>query len=121
MTIQTPLDPALWPTERKMRFLAKELAVDIVEPAKICETMEIDIDEWDAIIQHPQFRIMLQEEKERWNSTLNIKERVDLKTWAILEDALHPVPAVPAQPDVQRHGQGSAILGTAEAGWHRSA
>jgi hypothetical protein len=40
------------------------------------------------IIQHPQFRIMLQEEKERWNSTLNIKERVDLKTWAIIEDAL---------------------------------
>jgi hypothetical protein len=88
MTIQTPLDRALWPLERKMRFLAKELAIDIVEPAKICELMEIEVDEWDAIIQHPQFRIMLQEEKERWNSTLNIKERVDLKTWTILEDAL---------------------------------
>jgi hypothetical protein len=88
MTIQTPLVPALWTTERKMRFLAKELAVDIVEPAKICELMEIDVDEWDQIIQHPQFRIMLQEEKERWNSSLNIKERVDLKTWAIIEDAL---------------------------------
>jgi hypothetical protein len=34
------------------------------------------------------FRIMLQEEKERWNSSLNVKERVELKTWAIIEDAL---------------------------------
>jgi hypothetical protein len=51
MTIQTPLAPALWTTERKMRFLAKELAVDIVEPEKICEQMEISVDEWDQY--HP--------------------------------------------------------------------
>jgi len=74
--------------DRKMRLVARELAVDIMEPETIVKKFDLTVAEWDAIIQHPQFKEMLIEEKERWNSSLNTKERVEYKTWQILEDAL---------------------------------
>lgn len=74
--------------DRKMRLVARELAVDIMEPQTIVEKFGITVAEWDGIIQHPQFKEMLVEEQERWNASLNTKERVEYKTWQILEDAL---------------------------------
>jgi hypothetical protein len=74
--------------DRKMRLVARELAVDIMEPQTIVEKFDLSVAEWDSIIQHPQFKEMLIEEKERWNSSLNTRERVEYKTWQILEDAL---------------------------------
>src|SRR5215207_8361728 len=74
--------------DRKMRLVARELAVDIMEPETIVKKFDLTVAEWDAIIQHPQFKEMLIEEKERWHSSLNTKERVEYKTWQILEGAL---------------------------------
>ena len=85
--VPTPFspDPAF---DRKMRLVAKELAVDIMEPQTLIDKFSMTIEDWDAVIQHPQFKEMVVEEKERWHSSLNTKERVEVKTWQIIEDAL---------------------------------
>jgi hypothetical protein len=73
---------------RRMRAVARELAIDIMEPATIVEKFEMTVDEWDYIIQHPQFKEMLLEEKERWHSSMNTKERIEYKANQILEDSM---------------------------------
>jgi hypothetical protein len=75
-------------TERKMRYIAREVAMDILEAETIVKNLGIGVEEWDLIVGHPLFRRMLEEERERWGATLNAKERVEVKTWFILEDAL---------------------------------
>jgi hypothetical protein len=78
------------PEHRARLALSPRGAVEMhmVEPRKILDKLDMSLAEWDAIIQHPQFKNMLREEKERWESALNSKERVEIKTWYILEDAL---------------------------------
>jgi hypothetical protein len=76
------------PTEQKMRYIARELAMDMDEPRQIIDKIGMDVAEWDAIIQNPRFKDMLREEKERWGSALNSKERIEIKTLYIIEDAL---------------------------------
>ncbi len=73
---------------RRMRAVARELAIDIMEPATIVEKFEMTVEEWDYIIQHPQFKEMLLEEKERWHSSMNTKERIEYKANQILEDSM---------------------------------
>lgn len=73
---------------RRMRAVARELAIDIMEPATIVEKFEMTVEEWDYIIQHPLFKEMILEEKERWHSSLNTKERIEYKANQILEDSL---------------------------------
>jgi hypothetical protein len=80
------------PTERRMRWLARELSMEMVEPANVIKKIGMSVEEWDATIQHPRFKQMLTEEKERWESSLNSKERVEIKTWFILEDVLEHMP-----------------------------
>jgi hypothetical protein len=73
---------------RRMRAVARELAIDIMEPATIVEKFEMTVEEWDYIIQHPLFKEMILEEKERWHSSMNTKERIEYKANQILEDSL---------------------------------
>jgi hypothetical protein len=74
------------------------------------------------IIQHPQFRIMLQEEKERWNSSLNVKERVELKTCKpIIEDALLQFQQYLHSPTFSDTAKVALLHGAAEAGRRRAA
>jgi len=75
-------------TDRRMRAVARELAIDIMEAETIVQKFEMSIEEWDYIIQHPQFHEMLLEEKERWHSSLNTKERIEYKANQIIEDSL---------------------------------
>lgn len=73
---------------RRMRAVAREIAIDIMEPATIVEKFEMTVDEWDYIIQHPLFKEMVLEEKERWHSSMNTKERIEYKANQILEDSM---------------------------------
>jgi hypothetical protein len=74
--------------ERTIRMLAREIAMDIYEPSKIMDDHELTIEQWDAIIQTPLFKQVLAEERERWVSALNTRERVEIKTLQAIEYSL---------------------------------
>lgn len=81
------VDPLKAP-EARLRYMARELAMDIVEVENLLQSLDMDVEEWDRLTQHPMFKKLYAEEKERWNSSLNTKERVEIKTWSIIEMAL---------------------------------
>lgn len=82
-----PTDQGLF-EEARLRTIARELAMSILEPATIFKTHDVGEDEWYRISNHPQFLAMMKEELAIWNSTMSMRERVDVKTLSMIENAL---------------------------------
>jgi hypothetical protein len=71
--------------ERRMRILAREIALDIHPLEEIILTYKIGDIEWDRLQRSEQFNQLLQEAIEHWNSALTIKERAELRAQAMIE------------------------------------
>lgn len=74
--------------EVNVRKLAREIAIGILSPDQILKLHGLTDDQWHELAASKQFQSLLGEEMELWQSGLNTKQRVELKTWAMLEEAL---------------------------------
>lgn len=74
--------------EARLRAIARELAMSILEPAAIFKGHGVTEDEWRRMARMPQFLAMMQEELAVWNSTMSMRERVDTKTLSLVEQVL---------------------------------
>jgi len=82
-----PTDQGLF-EEARLRTIARELAMSILEPATIFKMHGVTETEWQRISAMPQFVAMMKEELSIWNSTMSMRERVDVKTLSMIENAL---------------------------------
>ena len=60
---------------------------------------QISLDEFERLEGWPSFMRMLAEETEVWQSALNTKARVEIKTWSMLEEALPAINEYIHSPD----------------------
>lgn len=74
--------------EQKLRSLAREIAMDIIDPAAILKARGITAETFAVIASNERFKRLLREELEVWSGALNTRERVDIKTYAMIEDFL---------------------------------
>lgn len=74
--------------DARLRSLAREIALDILPREVILKNHHISVDDWDRITRLARFGEMLRQERETWGATLNTRERVDVKTLALVEEAL---------------------------------
>lgn len=109
MNAQASVLPTLGPfDDSRMIMIAREIAMDLRHPAKIMEDHNISADEWGTLTQHPQFARYVQRFKDEWESAANTRERVELKSLAIVEQSLQefyeraidPQEALPAKTEV---------------------
>jgi hypothetical protein len=68
--------------------LAREIAMDILPLEKILEQYAISDETWSQLQLNTKFRMLLGSEVESWSSALNTKERVIVKSAAMLEEWL---------------------------------
>ena len=74
--------------EVDLRRLAREVAMGIVDVDVILEKHELSARDWERIADNPRFKALLREEMITWHSGLNTRQRVEIKTWAMIEEAL---------------------------------
>jgi len=92
--------------EVNLRRLAREIGIGIIDRETIFKNHGITTDIWLQIATNPQFQKLLAEECERWSATLNTRERVDIKTLAMIEEAL---PAMYANLHDPRFGDAAKV------------
>lgn len=80
--------------ENRLRSLAREIAMDILELDDILRHHGVSTAEWARIERNKQFQAMYHSEVVVWNSALNTEERTKLKAQALLEMALLPAQAM---------------------------
>jgi len=85
--------------ETNLRKLARELAMRILPLEDILTLHQISSDDLERLESWPSFMRMLAEETEVWQSALNTKQRVEIKTWSILEEALPALSTYIHSPD----------------------
>jgi hypothetical protein len=71
--------------ERRMRIIAREIALDFHPIENILSTYKITEREWNGLQRNPRFATLLREAVEQWNSALSTKERVELKALGLIE------------------------------------
>lgn len=74
--------------EVNVRRLAREISIGILTPDQILKLHGLSEDQWHELAASKGFQELLGEEMQLWQSGLNTKQRVELKTWAMLEEAL---------------------------------
>lgn len=74
--------------EINLRKLARELAMRILPLEDILNLHQVSMSDLERLEGWPSFMKMLAEETEVWQSALNTKQRVEIKTWSMLEEAL---------------------------------
>lgn len=74
--------------EVNIRRLAREISIGILKPDQILKLHGLTEDQWHELASSKGFQELLGEEMQLWQSGLNTKQRVELKTWAMLEEAL---------------------------------
>lgn len=75
-------------TETRMRGIARELARDIMDREEILKTYGVSEKEFDTLLTSRVFAEMYRAEVIAWNDTQSSKERIELKTLAIVEESL---------------------------------
>ena len=85
--------------EINLRKLARELAMRILPLEDILTLHQISGDDLERLEGWPSFMKMLAEETEVWQSALNTKQRVEIKTWSMLEEALPAINTYFHSPD----------------------
>lgn len=85
--------------ELDMRRLARELAIGLVPHNIIFDAYGIGEREWAELSHNKQFLALLQEEGQTWMAAKNARERIELKTWAMIEEALPQLFAYLHDPD----------------------
>ncbi len=74
--------------EKRLRSIAREIGRDIFPFEDVLRSHNVTDAEWQMLAQNRSFLQMIREERELWNSSLTTRERVDLKTLVMVEEAL---------------------------------
>ena len=74
--------------EAKLRRLAREIAMGILDRDEILKLHGITEDDWQDIAVLPAFKTMLTDALAQWQSPLNTPERIVIKAQDMVEDAL---------------------------------
>jgi hypothetical protein len=74
--------------ERKLRAIAREIAMDIIDVEVILASHKITPEDFTDIAQSPSFQKLLAEQMEEWNTAQSTRERVEKKTFSMLEEFL---------------------------------
>jgi hypothetical protein len=74
--------------ERKLRAIAREIAMDIIDADTILASHKLTPEEFTEIAASSAFQKLLAEQMEEWNTAGSTKERVERKTFAMLEEFL---------------------------------
>jgi len=85
--------------ETNLRKLAREIAMSILPLEDVLELHGLSADEFANLQDRPAFMRMLAEETEVWHSALNTKQRVEIKTWSMIEEALPAISRYLHSPD----------------------
>jgi hypothetical protein len=80
--------PDIGLAENRLRALAKEIATDLFDLPDVLIMFGVSQSEWEKLLATPAFAGMLAEARATWGSALNTRERVDLKTLTLVEEAL---------------------------------
>jgi len=99
LTSEAPPRELAQRAEINLRKLARELAMRILPLEDILTLHQISSDDLERLESWPSFMRMLAEETEVWQSALNTKQRVEIKTWSILEEALPALSTYIHSPD----------------------
>jgi hypothetical protein len=87
-TLQPAQTDLVGRVETNVRKLAREIAIGILNPDQILKLHGLTEAQWHELAASRAFQELLGEEMQLWQSGLNTKQRVELKTWAMLEEAL---------------------------------
>jgi hypothetical protein len=74
--------------EQRLRALARELAMGIKDVETILKDHGLRRKELDGLLRSPYFKMMYDDALAAWNSNLNARQRVDVKTMIMVEEAL---------------------------------
>lgn len=77
-----------WTDEARWRSVAREIAMDIFELPVILRNHGVEDDEWDRMASSRGFQEMVREAIATWNSSLNVRERIEARTLGMLECSL---------------------------------
>jgi hypothetical protein len=91
--------------EGSLRKLAREIAMGILPLENILTLHGLTADEFTNLQDWPAFMKMLAEETEIWQTALNTKQRVEIKTWSMLEEALPAINRYLHSPDFSDSGK----------------
>jgi hypothetical protein len=89
--------------------LAREIAIEHHDIETILKTYQIDLQTWEIIKEHPQFRRLLEAEILAWQSATNTQERTALKSAALIEEWLPEANAI-------LHDRNQTLSGKVELG-----
>lgn len=79
---------ALAPQQSFSMQMVAELAAKIQEPKDILERYGVSAEEFSTLSKNPAFRSAYQEAKQFWESDANARDRIAVKSLAMLEDSL---------------------------------
>lgn len=86
--MSTPPNTVEVGTDLSLVKLAREIAIEHHDTETILRRYQIDQETWSKIKSNPRFSQLLEAEIIAWQSATNTKERVQLNTSAMVEEAL---------------------------------
>jgi hypothetical protein len=75
-------------SDEKVAYIAREIAMDILDIPQILQNCTLTTDEFDRIKTMPRFQRLLENEVAAWGTVLNTHERVKIKAAYNVEDWL---------------------------------
>lgn len=84
--------------ERRIRSIANEIAMDLLEINDILKNHDVSQNEWLRLATNPLFNEMVAAYRSEWSSAKNTRERVDLKTLLLVESGLETMHALMNDP-----------------------
>lgn len=80
--------------------LALQMAAGLTPIPDLLKNFNLDQQQLAAIAKDPQFRAMYTEAKTMWHSTLNVRERAQIKAAMMVEDSLLTIYQMLHDPDI---------------------
>lgn len=77
-----------WSDEARWRSVAREISMDIFELSVILKNHGVTDDEWERMTTSHGFQAMMREAIATWNSSLNVRERIEARTLSMIECSL---------------------------------
>ena len=88
-TTSYPLtDNRRWGREARWSYVAQEIARDMLEIPDILKNAGIDDAEWHVMTNSRGFQEMLKENIATWRSSLNVRERIEVRQLYMIENTL---------------------------------
>lgn len=91
--------------ERRILELVRDISVGLHELPAILKAHKVTDEEWAVLEQNPRFKQLVREGLETWNSSLSTRERIKVKSEAILEMSLESLYGALIDPNMPLSGR----------------